>query len=101
MLSDQTAWCELRPAAAPVFGQQPSFFQENTRGDAATRLLNHGVEGLTSCENDRPARFAFLSAWAAGESLLTSAKKVVEADRKASYQDMGALRLTDGVLSGL
>ncbi|MEP6967302.1 MAG: hypothetical protein ABI906_04415, partial [Pseudomonadota bacterium] len=55
-LSDQTVRGKLRPAAALVFGQQPSFFQENTKGDAATGHPNHGVEGLTRCENDRHAR---------------------------------------------
>ena len=45
--------------------------------------------------------FAFLSACAAGKSLLMAAEEVVEADPKASLQDIIALSLTEGVLSRL
>lgn len=45
--------------------------------------------------------FTFLSACAAGESLLSAAEQVVEADPKSSFHHIVALSLADGVLSWL
>ena len=56
VLSPQTIRFGLRPAAAPVFGQQPSIYQENTRGDAAAEPPIYGTDEVIRREFDALAR---------------------------------------------
>jgi hypothetical protein len=56
VLSDQTKGVRLRPAAAPIFGQQSSLFQGNTGGNAATGQLRYAARDLTRRENGGSAR---------------------------------------------
>jgi hypothetical protein len=48
VLSDQIGRGWLRPAAAPVFGQQLSLFRESTMGDATARQPEHPHFGPTA-----------------------------------------------------
>ena len=47
---------EAPPYRGPDFGQQPSLFRENTRGDAATGHLPTEAHGLRKGENGDPMR---------------------------------------------
>jgi hypothetical protein len=50
VLSAQTEEGRLRPAAAPVLGQQPSIFQKTQRETRAPGILNMPADRLTTRE---------------------------------------------------